>query len=126
MSKSNLVAFRVPADLQDAFNQAVAASGGDKSAWLIDAIRNKLNRPVTDPDRRLLELVERMEMAAAALVAGKSGIPPHLYNEKAVIAIVAQTIGEGLDNGRIISERLNDAGYQTKGGKAWDKDIYSA
>nr|WP_285894624.1 hypothetical protein [Serratia fonticola] len=126
VSKSNLVAFRVPADLQDAFNQAVAASGGDKSAWLIDAIRNKLNRPVTDPDRRLLELVERMEMAAAALVAGKSGIPPHLYNEKAVIAIVAQTIGEGLDNGRIISERLNDAGYQTKGGKAWDKDIYSA
>lgn len=126
MSKSNLVAFRVPADLQDAFNQAVAASGGDKSAWLVDAIRSKLNRPVADSDRRMLALVERMEMAAAALVAGKSGIPPHPYNEKAVIAIVAQTIGEGLDNGRIIAERLNDAGYQTKGGKAWDKDIYSA
>ncbi|UAN51401.1 hypothetical protein KGP26_27705 [Serratia sp. JSRIV002] len=126
MSKSNLVAFRVPADLQDAFNQAVTASGGDKSAWLVDAIRSKLNRPVADSDRRMLALVERMETAAAALVAGKSGIPPHPYNEKAVIAIVAQTIGEGLDNGRIIAERLNDAGYQTKGGKAWDKDIYSA
>lgn len=126
MSKSNLVAFRVPADLQDAFNQAVAASGGDKSSWLVDAIRSKLNRPVADSDKRMLALVERMETAAAALVAGKSGIPPHPYNEKAVIAIVAQTIGEGLDNGRIIAERLNDAGYQTKGGKAWDKDIYSA
>ncbi|WP_199062153.1 hypothetical protein [Serratia sp. ASV30] len=126
MSKSNLVAFRVPADLQDAFNQAVAESGSDKSAWLVDAIRSKLNRPVADSDKRMLALVERMEMAAAALVAGKSGIPPHPYNEKAVIAIVAQTIGEGLDNGRIIAERLNDAGYQTKAGKAWDKDIYSA
>ncbi|CAI1128654.1 hypothetical protein [Serratia fonticola] len=126
MSKSNLVAFRVPADLQDAFNQAVAASGGDKSSWLVDAIRSKLNRPVADSDKRMLALVERMETAAAALIGGKSGIPPHPYNEKAVIAIVAQTIGEGLDNGRIIAERLNDAGYQTKGGKAWDKDIYSA
>lgn len=126
MSKSNLVAFRVPADLQDAFNQAVAASGGDKSAWLVDAIRSKLNRPVADFDKRMLALVERMETAAAALIVGRSGIPPHPYNEKAVIAIVAQTIGEGLDNGRIIAERLNDASYQTKGGKAWDKDIYSA
>lgn len=126
MSKSNLVAFRVPADLQDAFNQALAASGGDKSAWLVDAIRSKLNRPVADSDKRLLALVERMETAAAALIVGKSGIPPHPYNEKAVIAIVAQTIGEGLDNGRIIAERLNEAGYQTKWGKAWDKDIYSA
>ncbi|CAI2131262.1 hypothetical protein JBO49_18610 [Serratia fonticola] len=61
MSKSNLVAFRVPADLQDAFNQSVAASGGDKSSWLIDAIRNKLNRPVADSDKRLLALVEQME-----------------------------------------------------------------
>jgi len=58
VSKSNLVAFRVPADLQDAFNQAVAASGGDKSAWLVDAIRSKLNRPVADSDKRMLVLVE--------------------------------------------------------------------
>ncbi|WP_419236468.1 hypothetical protein [Serratia fonticola] len=126
MSKSNLVAFRVPADLQDAFNRAVAASGGDKSAWMVDAIRTKLNRPVADSDKRMLALVERMETAAAALIGGKPGIPPYPYNEKAVVAIVAQTIEEGLDNGRIIAERLNDAGYQTKGGKAWDKDIYSA
>ncbi|AWO80679.1 hypothetical protein [Serratia marcescens] len=126
MSKSNLVAFRVRADLRDAFIQAVSASGGDKSAWLIDAIRSKLNRPVADSDKRMLALVERMETAAAALIVGRSGIPPLPYNEKAVVAIVAQTIGEGLDNGRIIAERINDAGYQTKGGKAWDKDIYSA
>lgn len=126
MGKSNLVAFRIPSELKDAFNEAVTASGGDKSSWLIDAIRGKLNRPVSDPSTRMLELVSRMEIAAAALIAGKSGIPPHPYNEKAVIAIVAQTIGEGLDNGRIIAERLNEAGYQTKGGKAWDKDIYSA
>lgn len=126
MSKSNLVAFRVPADLQDAFNQAVAASGGDKSSWLVNAIRSKLNRPMADPDKRLLALVERMETAAAALIVGKSGIPPHPYNENAVITIVAQTIKEGLDNGRIIAERLNEAGYQTKTGKAWDKDIYSS
>lgn len=55
MSKSNLVAFRVPADLQYAFNQSVAASGGDKS-W--DAIRDELSRPVADSDKRLLVLVE--------------------------------------------------------------------
>lgn len=126
MSKSNLVAFRVPADLQDAFNHAVDESGGDKSSWLVDAIRIKLNRPVADSDKRLLSLVERMETAAAALVVGKQGIPPHPYNEAAVVSVVAQTIRDGLDNGRIISERINAAGYQTKAGKAWDKDIYSA
>ena len=65
-------------------------------------------------------------MEAAALIGGKQGIPPHPYNEQAVIAIVAQAISEGFDNGRIISERLNEAGYQTRAGKAWDKDIYSA
>jgi hypothetical protein len=57
VSKSNLVAFRVTTDLQDAFNQAVVASGSDKSAWLVDAIRGKLNRPVSDPGARMLELV---------------------------------------------------------------------
>lgn len=126
MSKSNLVAFRIPAELQDAFSEAVEAAGGDKSAWLVDAIRSKLNRPAARADVRMLALVERMETAAAALVIGKQGVPPHPYNESAVIRIVADTISEGFDNGRIIAERLNEAGYQTKAGKAWDKDIYSA
>lgn len=126
MSKSNLVAFRVPAELQDAFNLAVAQSGGDKTAWLLDALRGKLNLLESNPQLRMLELVERMEVAAAALAGGKQGIPPTLYNEAAVIGIVADTIREGFDNGRIIAERLNEAGYQTKAGKAWDKDIYSA
>ncbi|HBR5525306.1 MULTISPECIES: hypothetical protein [Klebsiella] len=126
MSKSNLVAFRVPAELQDAFNRAVATSGGDKTAWLLDALRNKLSQPESSPQSRMLALVERMEIAAAALAGGKQGIPPQPYNETAVIGIVADTIREGFDNGRIIAERLNEAGYQTKAGKAWDKDIYSA
>lgn len=126
MNKSNLVAFRVPADLQDAFNQAVASAGGDKTAWLVDALRSKLSQPENNPQSRMLALVERMEVAAAALVGGKQGIPPQPYNETAVIGIVADTIRQGLDNGRIIAERLNEAGYQTKAGKAWDKDIYSA
>lgn len=126
MSKSNLVAFRVPADLQDTFNQAVEASGGDRTAWLLDALRSKLNQPESNPQSRMLGLVERMELAAAALAGGKQGIPPTPYNEAAVIGIVAETIREGFDNGRIIAERLNEAGYQTKAGKAWDKDIYSA
>lgn len=52
--------------------------------------------------------------------------PPQPYDQRMVIKIVADTIREGFDNGRIISERLNEAGYQTKAGKAWDKDIYSA
>ena len=116
----------VPAELQDAFNQAVAAAGGDKTAWLLDALRSKLNQPESNPQLRLLELVERMEVAAAALAGGKQGIPPTPYNETAVIGIVADIIREGFDNGRIIAERLNEAGYQTKAGKAWDKDIYSA
>ncbi|HFD0200870.1 hypothetical protein [Klebsiella variicola] len=122
MSKSNLVAFRVPAELHGVFNQAVAAAGGDKTAWLLDALRSKLNQPAINPQLRMLELVERMEVAAAALAGGNQGIPPTLYNEAAVIGIVADTIREG----RIIAERLNEAGYQTKADKAWDKDIYSA
>ena len=63
-----------------------------------------------------------MEDAASALAGGTS----QPYNEAAVLQIVADTIREGLDNGRIIAERLNNAEYQTKMGKTWDKDIYSA
>ncbi|MHB9347074.1 hypothetical protein ACPUEX_13560 [Enterobacter vonholyi] len=126
MSKSSLVAFRVPAELLEAFNQSVAESGGDKTAWLLDALRSKLNQPENNPQSRMLALVERMETAAAALAGGKQGIPPTPYNEAAVISIVADTIRQGFDNGRVIAERLNEAGYQTKAGKAWDKDIYSA
>lgn len=87
MSKYNLVAFRIPAELHGAFNQAVADSGGDKTAWLLDALRGKLNEPESNPQLRMLELVEQMEVAAAALAGGKQGIPPTLYNEAAVIGI---------------------------------------
>ncbi|WP_075180628.1 hypothetical protein [Pantoea sp. 1.19] len=126
MSKSLSVTFRLPADMVEAFNSAVSASGADKTAWLIDAIAHKLGQPESNLDHRILPLVERMEAAAAALIGGKQGIPPNQYDERAVIGIVAATIRQGFDNGRIIAERLNEAGYQTLAGKAWDKDIYSA
>lgn len=126
MSKSMSVTFRVPAELGEAFTGAVSAAGGDKTAWLIDAIRQKMSLPESNPDARLMSLVERMEVAAAALIGGKQGIPPLPYNEQAVIRVAEETIAQGFDNGRIIAERLNEAGLQTKAGKAWDKDIYSA
>lgn len=144
MSKSLSVTFRLPADMVEAFNSAVSASGSDKTAWLIDAITHKLGQPgrnqlsrsaiinhnqwvISDNlDARLLSLTERMETAAAALIGGKQGIPPGPYNEAAVIAVVVDTIRQGFDNGRIIAERINKAGYQTVAGRAWDKDIYSA
>lgn len=126
VSKSLSVTFRVPAELVEPFTSAVNESGIDKTAWLIDAVRQKVGQPVMNPDARILALVERMETAAAALIGGKQGIPPNPYNEAAVIQIVAGTIRDGFDNGRVIAERLNEAGYQTKAGKAWDKDIYSA
>lgn len=126
MSKSISVTFRVPAELSSAFTDAVSSSGSDKTAWLVDAIRQKMNLPDNNPDARMMALVERMEVAAAALISGKQGIPPLPYDEQGVIRVVEETIAQGFDNGRIIAERLNDAGYQTKAGKAWDKDIYSA
>lgn len=126
MSKSLSVTFRVPADLSEAFTDAVTTAGGDKTAWLIDAIRQKMSLPESNPDARLMSLVERMEIAAAALIGGKQGIPPLPYDEQAVIRVVEETVAQGFDNGRIIAERLNEAGLQTKTGKAWDKDIYSA
>jgi len=126
MSKSISVTFRVPAELSETFTDAVGAAGGDKTAWLVDAIRQKLNRPDSYPEARMMALVERMEIAAAALVVGKQGVPALPYDEQAVIRIVEATIQKGFDNGRIIAERINEAGYQTKSGKAWDKDIYSA
>lgn len=43
-----------------------------------------------------------------------------------MIRIVEEAIAQGFDNGCIIAERINEAGYHTKSGKAWDKDIYSA
>ena len=114
-----MAAFRVPAELHGVFNQAVAAADCDKTAWLLVALRIKLNQPDSNPQMRMLELVERMEVAAAALAGGKQGITPTLYNEAALIGIVTDTIREWFDNGRVIAERLNE-------GKAWDKDIYSA
>ncbi|MEN4700617.1 hypothetical protein [Pantoea agglomerans] len=126
MSKSLSVTFRVPAELSDDFTDAVIAAGGDKTAWLVDAIRQKLNRPDSNPNARMMALAERMEIAAAALIVGKQGVPALPYDEQAVIRIVEATIQQGFDNGRIIAERINEAGYQTKAGKAWDKDIYSA
>jgi len=65
---------------------------GDKSSWLVDVIRQKLNHPESNPDARMRALVERMEIAAA-LVGGKQDIPPHPQNQAAVVEIVAQTIG---------------------------------
>ncbi|MFS3261497.1 hypothetical protein ACK6R6_21375, partial [Escherichia coli] len=114
MSKSNLIAFRIPSELQDEFNRSVLASGGDKTSWLVDAIRMKLGQPEKSIDSRMLGLVERMEKAAASLIAGKPNIPPKPYNETAVIKIIADTIQQGFDNGRVIAERINEAGYQTK------------
>lgn len=61
MSKSNLIAFRIPSELQDEFNRSVLASGGDKTSWLVDAIRMKLGQPEKSIDSRMLGLVERME-----------------------------------------------------------------
>ncbi|MDN0123908.1 hypothetical protein QVN60_12005, partial [Yersinia aleksiciae] len=103
MSKSLSVTFRLPAELVESFTAAVSDSGSDKTAWLIGAVRHKINQPDSNVDNRMLALVKRLETAAAA-----------------------QTIRDGFDNGRIIAEWLNEAGYQTKAGKAWDKDIYSA
>lgn len=60
MSKSILVAFCVPAELVDAFNGSVTASGGDKTAWLLDALSSK--QPDNNPQSRMLALVERMEV----------------------------------------------------------------
>ncbi|QPB79073.1 hypothetical protein EHE21_06630 [Proteus sp. GOKU] len=40
--------------------------------------------------------------------------------------MVNMVLSEGINNGRIIAKRVNEAGYQTKGGKAWYKDIHSA
>lgn len=126
MSKSLSVTFRLPADMVESFTSAVSVSGADKTAWLIDAINQKLSQPGSNSDSRALSLIERMEAAAAALIGGKQGIPPTPYNEAAVIAVVVDTIRQGFDNGRIIAERINDAGYQTVAGKAWDKDMYSS
>ncbi|ARX33907.1 hypothetical protein R5M17_002266 [Proteus mirabilis] len=126
MSKSNLIAFRLPAELQTLFNEAISNSGSDKTAWIVSAIKEKLNRPDSNPDARILSLVERLESSVASLIAGKADIPPYTYNESAVVSVVNSVLSEGVTNGRIIAARINEAGYQTKAGKAWDKDIYSA
>lgn len=76
-----MAAFRVTAELHGVFNQAVAAADCDKTAWLLVALRIKLNQPDSNSQMRMLELVERMEVAAAALAGGKQGITPTLYNE---------------------------------------------
>lgn len=104
MSKSLSVTFRVPAELSDDFSDAVIAAGGDKTAWLVDAIRQKLNRPDSNPNARMMALVERMEVAAAALVVGKQGIPPLPYDAPAVTRIVEEAIAKRFNNGRIISD----------------------
>lgn len=95
--------FRVAAELSSAFTDAVSSSGSDKTAWLVDAIRQKLNQPDSNPDVRMMALVEKMEVAAAAHIGGKQGIPPVAHDELAVIRIVEEAIAQGLDNARIIA-----------------------
>ncbi|EIN7427752.1 hypothetical protein LPR53_004082 [Escherichia coli] len=89
MSKSGLVAFRIPPELLDEFNSSVIASGGNKTAWLVDAVRMKLGQPEISVDSRLHELAERMEKAAASLIARKPNIPPKPQRETAVIRAIA-------------------------------------
>ncbi|STT85734.1 Uncharacterised protein [Klebsiella pneumoniae] len=48
--------------------------------------QQSLSQPESNPQSRMLVLVERMEVAAA-LAGGKQGIPPQPYNEGAVIGI---------------------------------------
>ena len=45
MNKSLSVTFCMPPDLSEAVNSAVNAAGGDKPAWLVDGIRQKVNHP---------------------------------------------------------------------------------
>ncbi|CAM7305378.1 hypothetical protein KLPMCK396B_06530 [Klebsiella pneumoniae] len=83
-----MAAFRVPAELHGVFNQAVAAADCDKTAWLLVALRSKLNQPDSNPQMRMFELVERMEVEVAALAGDKQGITPTLYNEAALIGLL--------------------------------------
>lgn len=63
----------------------------------------------------MLSLVEHLESPVTFLIAGKAD-KSHLYtyNESAVVTLV---LSEGIDNGHIIAEQINEAGYQTKGSK---------
>lgn len=82
MSKFLSVTFRLPADMVEAFTSAVSDSDADKTAWLIDAISQKLSQPDNNSDSRTLSLIDRMEAAAAALIGGKQGIYPPRHTMK--------------------------------------------
>lgn len=43
----------------------------------------------------MLTLVERLESAAASLIVGKADIPPHAYNEPAIVAVANQVLSQG-------------------------------
>lgn len=105
MSKSLSVAFCVPAELREDFTDAVSAAGGDKTAWLVDATR--LSWPESYPDARIMALVERMEIAVAALIGGKQDIPSLPYDEPAIMHIVDEAMVHGFDDGRMSLEHLN-------------------
>lgn len=45
MSKSNLITFRLPAELQALFNDAVSNSGSDKTAWIVFGYQRKVKPP---------------------------------------------------------------------------------
>ncbi|WP_336983059.1 MULTISPECIES: hypothetical protein [unclassified Cedecea] len=45
MTKSLSVTFRVPAELVEPFTEAINQSGEEKTAWLISAVRHKLDNP---------------------------------------------------------------------------------
>ncbi|BBG58349.1 hypothetical protein PRJH_3484 [Providencia rustigianii] len=111
--------------MQALFNDTVTNSGADKTSWIVSAIKEKLNRPDSNPDARMLSLVGRLESSVASLIAGKADIPPYTYNESTVVFVVNLVLSEGIDNERIIAERINEALHQTKNGKVRDKNIYS-
>ena len=121
MSKSSLTAFRIPAELRDEFEQAIAGSGDDKSSWLVDAVRQKLNRPRAEDE--MLALIEQMKKAAEPLIMQAEKLEYTPYEEDALIRHVLQLKREGIQDASVIARRLNVAGFMALEVR-WDANNY--
>lgn len=128
---SKLFSFRVPADLAEQIDQAVKISGKDKSAWMLAAVLERLDKPSTSlsPESRMEVLIGQMEeLIGRPANVTWCDLTPAQTSEGATAPtarnVIAEMVEESKRKGiqssnKAIVSRLNELGIRPARGDQW-------
>lgn len=121
---SRLFSFRVPADIAEDLELAVRISGKDKTAWMLAAVLEKLDKPgeSLSPESRMEALICQMEMLLDRAIAppvrdpapaGASGDMTALTARDVIAQMVEESRRLGIQSSnKAIALRLNENGIK--------------